>query len=158
MQPLTKLLQRAYIKCESLSVLSYNFKLFPRSWAGREVDKVALQAFIGTLNERIDVYDKILAKQKYAAGDVSFAFLSNRKPSTRYRNWRWSIFSIYPAYTCSKRGSVGIISVRNRMFPGIMALHFSYFIFFTDALRKMVGWDYFQANMACCQRWPYPWP
>lgn len=85
MQPLTKLLQRAYTKCESLSVLSYNFKLFPRSWAGREVDKVALQAFIGTLNERIDVYDKILAKQKYAAGDVSFA-LSNRKPSTRYRN------------------------------------------------------------------------
>ncbi len=61
-------------------------KSSPRSWVGREVDKVALQALIGTLNERIDVYDKILAKQKYAAGDVSFAFLSNRNPSMRFRN------------------------------------------------------------------------
>jgi hypothetical protein len=37
---------------------------------GGKTDQAALQDHLGKLNAKLDVYDRILAKQKYLAGDV----------------------------------------------------------------------------------------
>ena len=40
---------------------------------GLAPDKEAFEKHIGDLSSKLDVYDKILSKQKYLLGDVSFS-------------------------------------------------------------------------------------
>jgi len=39
------------------------------------LQQVGFDELVGNLNKRLDVYDQILSKQNYVAGEVRFSFL-----------------------------------------------------------------------------------
>jgi glutathione S-transferase len=42
---------------------------------GKKADEKAVQEFVAKLESKLDVYETILSKQKYLAGDVSSFFI-----------------------------------------------------------------------------------
>ena len=49
----------------------YFYEAVVQPYKGATLDKVVMAAHLATLNDKLDVYDKILSKQQYLAGDVS---------------------------------------------------------------------------------------
>lgn len=62
--------------------LSISFVGMRRSLRGQLVDKPEFEKQIDVLSEELDVYDQILGKQRYLAGDVSHNsfWLTIRRP------------------------------------------------------------------------------
>ena len=50
---------------------------YNRRYRGLPFDKEAFDSHIATLALKLDVYDEILSKQKYIAGDVCFVLVHN---------------------------------------------------------------------------------
>lgn len=53
-----------------------DLQLNARRLRGVETNQAAFDKLIKSLLAKLDVYDKILGKQKYLAGDVSYEFIS----------------------------------------------------------------------------------
>ena len=52
-----------------------DFELLMSSMHGLTTNQEIFDELIGNLDKRLDVYDQILSKQKFVAGEVRFSFL-----------------------------------------------------------------------------------
>ena len=74
-------LSRKHISLHLSHIRWMHFELLTSRRRGLTPSQETFDELIGNLDKKLDVYDQILSKQKYVAGEVRFSFLSSSLPS-----------------------------------------------------------------------------